>query len=117
MELMKIYDNLVKARRPADFFGDVSEDNQKILYRAYTKKVHPDTVPNDQKYIAEQAMSLLNKLNTQAIEEYRAGLFAVTDTVDLYSKGTPLFEFELDGKTSSFMSIFLREKSAIFIRG
>ena len=117
MELKKIYDTLVKSRRPADFFGDVSEDNQKILYRAYSKMVHPDAAPDDRKYIAEQAMSLLNKLNAQAMEEYRAGIFAVTDTVDLYSKGTPLFEFELDGKTHKFYEHFFKGEVANIYKG
>ena len=92
MELREIYDNLVKARRPADFFGIVSKYNQKILFNAYAKMVHPDTVSDSQKYIAEQAMMLLNKLHSQAQEEYEKDIYGVTDVLDLYSKSTPLFE-------------------------
>ena len=117
MELREIYDNLVKARRPADFFGNVSEDNQKILFRAYAKKVHPDAASDNQKYVAEQAMALLNKLNAQATEEYLTGIYAVTDTVDLYSKGTPLFEFELDGKAHKFYEHFFKGEVGNIYKG
>ena len=117
MELREIYGNLVKARRPADFFGNVSEENLKILYRVYAKRVHPDTAPGNQKYVAEQAMALLNKLNAMAIEEYHAGIFAVTDTVDLYSKASPLFEFELDGKSHKFYEHFFKGEVGNLYKG
>jgi len=102
VELREVYDNLVKARRPADFFGVVSKYNQKILFNAYAKMVHPDTVHGSQKYIAEQAMMLLNNLNALAQEEYEKDIYGVTDVLDLYSKSTPLFEFKLDGKSQKF---------------
>jgi serine/threonine protein kinase len=108
VELREIYDNLVKARRPADFFGIVNEENQGILFRAYAKKVHPDMATDSQKYIAQQAMSLLNKLNAQAVEEYSAGIYGVADTADLYCKSVPLFEFELDSKSHKFYEHFFR---------
>lgn len=102
MQLREIYDMLVRARRPADFFGNVIEENQKILYHAYAKKVHPDTAPDSEKYIAQQAMSLLNNLNALAIAEYRDGIYGTADPVDVYSDDTPLFSVELDGKNHAF---------------
>ena len=108
MIVQEIYNRLVKARRPHDFFGNVGENEQKLLFRTYAKAIHPDTVSDSQLYIAEQAMMLLNKLNEQAIEEYRAGTYAVTDTVDLYKKGSPLFEFELERKAHRFYEHFFK---------
>lgn len=102
VELREIYEMLVKSRRPAEFFGVVSKYNQKILFNAYAKMIHPDLVADDLKYLAQQAMTLLNKLNSQAQEEYEKGIFGVTDMVDLYGKSVPLFEFELDRKTQKF---------------
>ena len=117
MGLREIYDKLVKARRPADFFGNVSEENQKILYRAYVKKVHPDTAPDNQKYIAEQATSLLNKLNAEAMAEYREGTYAVADTMDSCGKGAPLFAFALDGKNHRFYELFFRGEVGNLYKG
>ena len=117
MELKEIFNKLVKARRPADFFGDVSEDNQRILFRAYTKMVHPDTAPAGQKYLAGQAMSLLNKLNSEAEAEYRTGIYAVTDTMDLYSKGEPLFEIELDGISHKFYEHYFKGEVGNLYKG
>ena len=117
MELKEIYDKLVKARRPADFFGNVSEAEQKDLYRTYAKKVHPDRVLGSEIYIVQQAMALLNRLNSEAISEYRSGIYGVTDTIDLYSKSTPLFEFSLEGKSHRFYELFFRGEVGALYRG
>jgi len=117
MTVREVYQKLVKARRPIDFFGDVNPDEVKKLYRKYGKIVHPDIARGDEKYIAEQAMSILNKLYSEAQKEYESGIYTITDTVDLYDMSTPLFEFEIDGTAHKFYEHFFRGEVADLYKG
>ena len=117
MDLKEIYGNLVRARRPADFFGNVNESEQKALYRKYAKEVHPDRISGSRKYIAQLAMTLLNKLNSEAIEEYRSGVYGVADAMDLYRNSTPLFDFDLDGRQHKFYELLFRGEVGCLYKG
>lgn len=70
MEVKSIYDKLLKAKRPIDFFGKLeTEDELKKAYKMYAKKVHPDAVSKSDQYIASEAFSLLNKLYNLGLSE------------------------------------------------
>ncbi|MDR0979397.1 MAG: hypothetical protein LBL91_05715, partial [Lachnospiraceae bacterium] len=103
MTVKEIYQKLVKARRPIDFFGEVTNlDELKKSYHRLAKIVHPDIAKEDQRYLAGQAMTILNGLYNAAQEEYESGIYALTEAVDLYKNATPLFELDLDGTTYKF---------------
>jgi serine/threonine protein kinase len=117
MTIREVYRELVKARRPIDFFGDIGEREIKAVYHKHTKIIHPDVAGDDDKYVAQQAMMLLNKLYEDAKTEYKAGIFNVTNTIDLYDMSTPIFEFEINGVPHRFYELFFRGEVANIFKG
>jgi len=117
MTIKEIYRELVKARRPIDFFGDIGEHDIKALYHKHTRIIHPDIAGDDDKYVAQQAMMLLNKLYEDARAEYKAGIYNITNTIDLYDMSTPLFEFEINGISHRFYEHFFRGEVADIYKG
>ena len=99
MTVKDIYEKLLKATRPVEFFGLITtEDELKKEYRKYAKMVHPDMVPKKDKYIAGEAFSILEKLYNLGLSELKQGIYGIVDPIQLYKSMTPLFEIKIKGE-------------------
>lgn len=116
MTVKELYEKLLKAKRPIEFFGKLEqEDELKKEFRQYAKKIHPDVVPEKDKYIAGEAFSILNKLYNLGLEQFAKGLYGIDDPVELYKHMTPLFEIAIKGETYKFYeNVFEGEVAYIF---
>lgn len=115
MTLQEIYNKLLSAKRPFDFFGDVTLEELKKAFRTYAKKIHPDTASNADKYIAGEAFSLLNELHSKALEEFENGIYGVVDPIEIYKHSTPLFGIDVKGKSYNFYeNVFEGEVATVF---
>ena len=103
MELKGIYEKLILAKRPIDFFGEISNEiDLKKKYRNYAKEVHPDYFGKDDEYIAKEATSKLNELYDLAVKEFKKGIYNVVDPLELFKHSDPLFEIDIAGNIHKF---------------
>lgn len=117
MALKQIYEKLLQAKRPIDFFGRISTaDELKKEYRNYAKKVHPDLfAESDKEYIANQAFKILNDLYELGISELAKGIYEIVDPVEIYKHTSPLFEINIKGEEYKFYeNVFEGEVGNIF---
>ena len=116
MTVRNIYEKLLNAKRPADFFGIIAtEDELKKEFRQYVKIIHPDIVPKKDKYIAGEAFSILNKLYNLGLSELEQGIYGVVDPLQIYKHMTPLFEITIKGELYQFYeNVFEGEVAYIF---
>ena len=116
MTIKQIYEKILEAKRPIEFFGAVSsEEELKKVYRQYVKKVHPDSVRSEDKYIANETISILSQLYSLGINELNKGIYNVTDSIEIYGHMTPLFEITIKGKLYQFYeNVFEGEVGYIF---
>ena len=116
MTVKDIYEKLLKATRPVEFFGLITtEDELKKEYRKYAKMVHPDMVPKKDKYIAGEAFSILEKLYNLGLSELKQGIYGIVDPIQLYKSMTPLFEIKIKGELYQFYeNVFEGEVAYIF---
>ena len=111
LTVKEIYEKLLKAKRPIDFFGEVSDEGElKAEFRQYAKKVHPDIVPAEDSYIAGEAFSILNKLYNLGLSELEQGIYAVIDPVQIYQHMAPLFEITIKGELYLYNSYLSRKR-------
>src|SRR5699024_1338737 len=83
--------------------------------RQYAKKIHPDIVPEKDKYIAGEAFSILNKLYNLGLSELEQGIYGIVDLVQIYKHMTPLFEITIKGELYQFYeNVFEGEVAYIF---
>ena len=116
MTVKQIYEKLLQAKRPIEFFGEMSiADELKKAYKQYAKKIHPDIVPDKDKYIASEAFSVLNKLYNLGLSELEQGIYGIVDPVQIYKHMTPLFEITIKGELYQFYeNVFEGEVGYIF---
>lgn len=116
MTVKQIYEKLLQAKRPIEFFGEMSTDDElKKAYKQYAKKIHPDIVPDKDKYIAGEAFSVLNKLYNLGLSELEQGIYGIVDPVQIYKHMTPLFEITIKGEMYQFYeNVFEGEVGYIF---
>jgi len=116
MTVKELYEKLLRAKRPIDFFGKVdSEDELKKVYRQFSKQVHPDLAAENEKYIAGQAFTILNNLYGLGLKELEQGIYGVIDPIQLYKHKAPLFEISIKGETYRFYeNVFEGEVAYIF---
>ena len=116
MAVKDIYEKLLKAKRPFEFFGAAaSADELKKEYRQYARQVHPDKATGSDKYIAGEAFSILNKLYDLGLSELEDGIYGIVDPVQIYRHMTPLFEITVKGELYQFYeNVFEGEVAYIF---
>ena len=103
MTVVEVYEKLVASRRPIDFFGEVvNVDELKTLYRKFCKIVHPDLVNSSEKYYANEAFVILNRLYDEGLKEFDSGMYKVASSSEEFKKSKPIFQIEVDGKDYSF---------------
>ena len=103
MNVKEIYEELLKAKRPIDFFGDVQTETElKKIFKQYAKCVHPDIVKEDEKYIASEAFMLLNNLCNLGIKELEDGIYSITNPVEMYNHMDAMFEITVGGNSFKF---------------
>lgn len=116
MTVKQIYEKLLRSKRAIDFFGIVKDlDELKKKYKEYAKVVHPDITSSKDKYIGNEAFSILNKLYNLGIKELNDSIYDSYDFVDIYKNATVLFEITIKGKLYKFYeNVFEGEVASIF---
>lgn len=116
MTVKQIYEKLLKAKRPIEFFGEICTIEEfKKLYKQYAKKIHPDIVTDKDKYIASEAFSVLNKLYNLGLSEFEEGIYSIVDPIQIYRHMEPLFEITIKGELYQFYeNVFEGEVAYIF---
>lgn len=116
MTVKQIYEKLLQAKRPIEFFGEMSiADELKKAYKQYAKKIHPDIVSDKDRYIASEAFSVLNKLYDLGLSELEQGIYGIVDPVKIYKHMTPMFEITIKGELYQFYeNVFEGEVGYIF---
>ncbi len=116
MTIKQIYEKVLQAKRPIEFFGDISsEEELKKVYKQNVRKVHPDSVKDEDKYIANETISMLSKLYNLGKKELKEGIYNVTDSVEMYKHIPPLFEITIKGELYKFYeNVFEGEVAYIF---
>lgn len=116
MTVKKIYEKLLKSKRAIDFFGIVNNvDELKKKYKEYAKVVHPDITSLNDKYIGNEAFSILNKLYNLGIKELNEGIYESCNFTDIYKNSDILFEINIKGKVYKFYeNIYEGEVGTIF---
>ena len=104
MLIEDVYQQILAAKRPIDFFGEVSSADQlKKKYRTLARKLHPDLVSKSEEYKAQEAFGKLGEIYQRAKDELEKGIYAITDCIELYKNMQPLFdEIEINGKSHKF---------------
>ena len=103
MNIKEIYDRLILARRPIDFFGEFDEiEELHSLYKEYFKEINPDAFAEKDKYIASEALIMLHRLYVRAINEYDNGVYFKKSEEDEYKKSPPIFQISYGEKRYVF---------------
>jgi serine/threonine protein kinase len=117
MNVKEVYEKLVGARRPIDFFGDVSPDKIRSHYLKCAKIVHPDKVGEAERYIAGEAMAILNRIYNRALVELENGIYNIVKPIDLYALSEPLFQLDIGRRTLKFYEHFFVGEVADVFKG
>lgn len=118
MSIKEIYEKLLNAKRPIDFFEKVStEEELKKIYREYAKVLHPDTVSESEQYISSEAFSILGKLYKLGISELEQGIYEKIDPIKLYKNMDPLFDITVKGNTYYFYENVFEGEVAYIYKG
>lgn len=116
MTVRELYDKLLSVKHAFDFFGKISSmDELRKKFREFSKLIHPDNVSSKDKYIANEAFSMLNRLYTEGEKEIEAGIYGVVDPVQIYKKQQPLFDLNINNKKYDFYeNIFEGEVACVY---
>lgn len=118
MTIQEIFNMLVRAKRPMDFFGNISDTHDlRKIYVKYAKIVHEDNVLPKDKYIASQAFLILQELYDMGRSEFEQGIYDVTNPIDLYKSQDPLFELNVKGNKYAFYECICNGEVADIYRG
>lgn len=113
-----IYEKLLRANRPFDFFGDVEDsDELSKLYKQFSKVVHPDVAVNGDKYIASQAFIKLTEHYNNGLKELGEGIYGVFDIFTIYRNKAPLFVLNVRGKEYKIFEQYAEGDISTIFRG
>ncbi len=116
MNIKEIYEKLLGASRPIEFFGNISDVKQlKSEYKNYARKLHPDLVTDEDKYLADESFIILNRLYNLGLDELEKGIYDTYDPIKIYEHIDPMFEINIKGETYKFYeNVFEGEVGSIF---
>lgn len=116
MTIKQIYEKVLQAKRPIEFFGKVSSEKElKKVYWQYARKVHPDMAKKEDEYIATETSSILSKLYNLGMSELKEGIYNETNSVEIYKHMSPIFEITIKGELYQFYeNVFEGEVGYIF---
>lgn len=116
MNTKELYEKMLGARRPIDFFGAVNDvDALKAVFRMFAKMVHPDTAKD--KYVTTEAFKELNVLYSRAKQELQDGVYASASPIDSTIRDS-LLEVDIRGVLYKFYEhVFEGEVADIFKGG
>ena len=105
MDVKTVYENLIKARRPKDFFGEIENVRElHSIYKKICKEIHPDVVGPDDIYYANEAFIILHRLYVQGVTEYDNGVYDAETSDEEYKKTLPIFQVCYGEKRYEFFS-------------
>ncbi len=116
MNIKEIYDKLLQAKRPIDFFGNVSSQNElNIEFMKYTPMFDPEFAQHEDEYITGQTLSILNELYEAGLEEIKKGIYSKVKPISFFKSKTPLFELTINEQLYQFYwCIYTGEVAYIF---
>lgn len=116
MEIKELYEKLLSAKRPIDFFGNISSENElHISFMKYTPLFDPEFAQGENGYITGQSLSILNDLYETGISEIRQGIYHNISSVSFFKNHTPLFELNVNEELYQFYwCVFEGEVGYIF---
>lgn len=99
MTRQELYSKIIRTKLPYELFGDVADaDALKKAYRRLAILIHPDTAPDEEKYISNEGFLKLDELYKAAQKALRAGTYSKTGSGSAYAGKTAVFTFSLRGK-------------------
>lgn len=116
MNIKDLYEKLLQAKRPIDFFGNVTSKNElNIAFMKYVTIFEPEFVQYEDKYITGQALSILNELHQTGLEEIEKGIYSKATSVSFFKNMTPLFEITVNDQLYQFYwCVYVGEVAYIF---
>lgn len=118
MSIRELYEKLLQAKRPVDFFGSVTDEGElKKAFRNYALTLHPDKAADNEKYIANQAFMRLHELYKSGLDELQKGIYSVQDILSIYNHSDPIFELSIRNQVFKFYEHLFEGDVANIFRG
>lgn len=116
MDIKELYEKLLQAKRPIDFFGNVSSKNDlHIEFMKYVPMFDPEFAQHEDEYIAGQTLSILNELYELGLDEIKHGIYSKVNPVSFFKSTTPIFEITVNDQLYQFYwCIYAGEVAYIF---
>lgn len=119
MDVKELYDKLLQAKRPIDFFGSISSENElNISFMKYAPIFDSELVQHENEYISGQALSLLNELYESGLDEIKQGIYFDINPVSFFnSNKPPLFELTVNEELYKFYWCIYEGEVAYIFKG
>lgn len=116
MNMKEIYEKLLQAKRPIDFFGNVSSKNElNIEFMKYLPMFDPEFAQYEDEYITGQSLSILNELYELGLDEIKQGIYSKVNSISSFKNMTPLFEITVNDLPYRFYQrVYVGEVGYIF---
>lgn len=103
MDVKELYEKLLQAKRPIDFFGNVSSKNElHVEFMKYLPMFDPEFAQHEDEYITGQTLSILNELYELGLDEIKHGIYSKINPVSFFKSTTPIFEITVDEQLYQF---------------
>ena len=97
MNIKELYEKLLQAKRPIDFFGNVSSKNDlHVEFMKYVPMFDPEFAQHEDEYITGQTLSILNELYELGLDEIKHGIYSKVNPVSFFKSTTPIFEITVE---------------------
>ncbi len=118
MNIKELYDKLLQSKRPIDFFGSANTEKQlNVEYMKYVTIFDPEFAQYENEYITGQALSILNELYEQGLDEMKRGIYSLTNPVSFFKTMSPIFELTVDEQLYQFYWCIYHGEVAYIFKG